>query len=257
MKKDHNKSINKADKSSQTPTKLKEAASLERDKGRSSEKDNSLSFMLDKQIENENVKNKNVLDVGSCKSCGRKFNKLMRLCPYCGIFNAMEATYKEPFCPNCAVQLEEKIYRDTDLLMCPLCNGMWVDTNEFNILTSEREVFSDTSIPFTYEKKPFDPNPAPYAKCVRCRRMMIQTNFKNISGILIYHCRDHGAWLNAGVLTELRTFIANGGLHEAHDKSIRENAVEIAHIAQKTENLEFMQKMLHRWSPKFLFFKNK
>ncbi|MBD3345672.1 MAG: hypothetical protein GF401_11480 [Chitinivibrionales bacterium] len=214
----------------------------------------SLHSYLDKQSEKKNRSIKNVLDVGECRSCGRKFNKLMRLCPYCGTFNPMEATYKEPFCPACAVKLENKIYRDTDLLVCPLCAGMWIDTFEFQVLTSEREVFSDSNIPFSFDKKPFDPTPQSYVKCVRCRRLMVQSNFKNVSGILLSQCRDHGVWLNAGALTQIRTFIANGGLHKAHETEIRKNASEIAYIAQKTQNLEFMQKMLHKWSPKFLFF---
>ncbi|MEJ2032881.1 MAG: zf-TFIIB domain-containing protein [Deltaproteobacteria bacterium] len=70
-------------------------------------------------------------------------------------------------------------------------------------------------------------NESEYFKCARCEAVMVRRNFRRISGVLIDVCRDHGVWLDAGELEQIRCFIANGGLDKSQDREIQKNSIEI------------------------------
>jgi len=76
---------------------------------------------------------------------------------------------------------------------------------------------------------------------------MPRKNFRRISGVLIDVCRDHGVWLDAGELEQIRCFIANGGLERSQDKEILENRMELKSLAERVADVQTMQKILHRW----------
>ncbi|MFH1414745.1 MAG: zf-TFIIB domain-containing protein [Elusimicrobiota bacterium] len=82
--------------------------------------------------------------------------------------------------------------------------------------------------------------------------------FKSISGVVIDICADHGIWLDPGELEQIRSFIADGGLEkyqEHMDKKIEYNHTEIKKLARETDNIRFIQKMMHLYSPRFWFLK--
>ena len=185
----------------------------------------------------------------SCQYCNQKINKSIRYCPHCGGENRREAITTSPLCPRCECALEENEYRDSTIDICPQCQGLWLDTDEFGFHTSERDTFADESIPRKYDKQPFF-DKAGYIKCVRCDALMIRKNFRRISGVLIDICRDHGIWLDAGELEQLRCFIANGGLDKSQDKGILDNSIEIAKVARETRDLKTFFKILNKWSVK-------
>jgi Zn-finger nucleic acid-binding protein len=83
---------------------------------------------------------------------------------------------------------------------------------------------------------------------------MVRRNFRRISGVLIDVCRDHGVWLDAGELEQIRCFIANGGLDKSQDREIQKNSIEIARVAGEVNDLNMVFKTLHRWNlPRILF----
>jgi len=190
-----------------------------------------------------------------CVHCGKKISKRIRYCPNCGGENKKEMTIQDPLCPRCKCPLEIYKYRKTELDICPQCSGLWLDAGEFKRLATEREAYADESIPYEYQKKPL-PEEKGYLPCVRCGSLMIRKNFKRISGVLIDTCRDHGIWLDAGELEQIRCFIANGGLEEYQDKQIMRNREEIESLAWKLKDVAFVQKVLHFWNIKYWLFKN-
>jgi Zn-finger nucleic acid-binding protein len=76
---------------------------------------------------------------------------------------------------------------------------------------------------------------------------MARKNFRGISGVLIDICQDHGVWLDAGELEQIRCFIANGGLQESQDKQIQKNSEQLAHVAGQVRDLNQQIRMLHRF----------
>lgn len=191
-----------------------------------------------------------------CTVCGKEVSAQVRVCPFCNsrLVKESKTQTAEKICPRCERRLVDQEYRGTIISFCEQCSGIWVDNKTFNRLTTERDVYSDESIPYEYVKR-VDPESQNYLKCPVCQELMCRRNFMDISGVLIDHCGDHGVWLDKDELSKVRTFIANGGLEEAQSKAIRENAASIEILDDRTSDLEFMSKVLHFWKLKRIRFK--
>jgi Zn-finger nucleic acid-binding protein len=185
----------------------------------------------------------------SCTLCQKPLNEKSRICPHCGGKNVRNATGTTLLCPRCACSLEENEYRGSIIDLCPGCAGLWLDVEEFDYHASQRDTFADPTIPRAFRKKPFIEKKG-YLKCVRCDALMVQKNFRRISGVLIDICRDHGVWLDAGELEQIRCFIANGGLNKSQDKEIAANSITISKLASEIKDLNTLFKTLNKWDVK-------
>jgi Zn-finger nucleic acid-binding protein len=154
-------------------------------------------------------------------------------------------TKAKPICPKCHVQLTLETYRNLELDACPSCLGLWLDYDEFDHLTTEKDVYADDTLSTQFFRKPPE-NAARLYECVRCNNIMTRKNFRNISGILIDLCHEHGVWLDKNELTEIRKFIASGGLDKSQDNELLLHAEDMKSLALRTQNLEFMQQMLFK-----------
>ena len=165
--------------------------------------------------------------------------------------NAVPPTKTTLLCPKCGVDLQPKIYKKLELDVCPSCSGTWLDTLEFEYITSQKDVYSDHSIEPIFIYDPPDGS-YPLHECVRCDNLMNRINFKNASGILIDVCSYHGVWLDKDEITKLRCFIASGGLDKVQDMEILKNKGRIKRIARHADDIEFIQRAIHRWNLKRL-----
>ena len=187
-----------------------------------------------------------------CAHCGKSYHRDLPECPFCGLERPEKETVKRiAQCPRCRIPLTKHPYRDNELDLCPNCSGLWLDSDEFHILTSERDVYIDPSVPKTYHKQPL-PTESGYLPCPRCHRLMSRKNFKKISGVLIDICSHHGVWLDAGELEQIRCFIAQGGLEEYQDKNISENREQIRSVADSLSGMEFTQWFIQKWNLKYM-----
>jgi len=187
--------------------------------------------------------------ITSCTHCQKPLNGKSRICPHCGGENVKQPTRTTLLCPRCACSLEENEYRGSIVDICPQCAGLWLDAEEFGYHASERDTFVDPTIPRAYRKKPIE-DKNDYLKCVRCDALMVRRNFRKISGVLIDICRDHGVWLDAGELEQIRCFIANGGLNKSQDKEIAANSITISKLASEITDLNTLFKTLNKWDVK-------
>lgn len=187
-----------------------------------------------------------------CSHCLRSYNRDLPACPFCGGENPRGKPVPEVLhCPRCRKELERREFRQEELDVCPKCAGFWLDTDEFHNLSSERDVYTDDSIPRRFRKAPVRAKDA-YLPCPVCGDLMTRKNFKTISGVLIDLCRHHGVWLDAGELDQIRCFIANGGLQEYQDKRIAANREKIEVVADRLSGVEFTQWFLNKWKLKYM-----
>jgi Zn-finger nucleic acid-binding protein len=190
-----------------------------------------------------------------CPWCGKLFARSMRQCPFCAGERKMRESASLRICPRCGSALEAREWRKARIDVCPSCSGVWLGSEEFRHATNERDVFRDDSIPDDFVRKPA-PHETGYLKCPVCSSLMPRMNFKRISGVLVDMCRDHGVWLDAGELQQIRSFIANGGLDEVRDKEILAQHEEIASLNTRVRDTEFMETVLHPWKLKRWIFRN-
>lgn len=180
-----------------------------------------------------------------CNHCGKRINKALRQCPMCGGTVAREVKAGNPQCPRCRCGMESYDYRSTKLDRCPNCEGLWIDTDEFSLLTSECDVIRDSEVSPVYTRKPL-PQAERYFPCARCGNLMNRMNFKGISGVIIDVCCNCGCWLDAGELKQIRSFIAAGGLDQAQDRELSKLSGEMLSLTGRVSDLELMQKLLHK-----------
>jgi Zn-finger nucleic acid-binding protein len=176
----------------------------------------------------------------------------MTNCPFCGKSNTRPATIDIAKCPRCKEKLTESTHQGSGIDFCNLCQGVWIDTDDFNYLTTERSAYSDNNLARSFERRT-KLDQSPYLNCVRCDKIMTRSQYKRISGVLIDTCGNHGAWLDAGELETIRTFIANGGLDKSQDKDILKNKIDITKVAEDTRELKFLVKKINKWNFKRIF----
>ena len=185
----------------------------------------------------------------TCPHCAKTTNEKSHYCVHCGGQTSKAATQATTMCPTCNCPLVEDNYRDSTIDICPKCQGLWLDSDEFTFHASERDTFKDPAIPRKFTRKPLE-DKKPYLPCIRCGSLMGRQNFRKISGVLIDICRDHGVWLDAGELEQIRSFIANGGLDRSQDKAILANKTKIAQTARDVKDLNTLFRTLNKFDLK-------
>lgn len=183
----------------------------------------------------------------TCRHCNHQVRGMVRICPVCGGEIVREVARKPCTCPRCGTGLTHCDYHEHQLETCPRCSGLWLPNRDFEQLTAERDVYRDDAVPTEFVRQP-PPRDEGFLSCPSCGQRMNRLNFKKISGVMIDWCRDCGWWLDAGELERIRAFIAAGGLEKAQDKEIARNREEIESLAGRVDDLEFMQKVIHRWN---------
>lgn len=188
-----------------------------------------------------------------CISCGHIVKAKAHNCPMCNGGMKILREEKDKQCPRCSVPLQIKHYRKYELDKCNQCEGMWLEPNEFSVLTSEFDVYRDDESDPTYYR-PALKKAEGYLPCANCQQLMSRRNFKAISGVLIDTCIHCGVWLDKGELASIRSFIASGGLDKAQDNKLVNQELKLEALDDRISDVEMMQKMLNKYSAKRIFF---
>jgi Zn-finger nucleic acid-binding protein len=166
----------------------------------------------------------------------------------------LESSVQERQCPRCQKALDIHQYNSFQLDRCSSCEGLWLEPQEFKILTSEFSVYRDDSSDPNFQRQAL-PKIEGYLPCACCSKLMVRQNFKGISGVLIDLCIHCGIWLDKGELKQIRSFIASGGLDRAQDKHIEKHSHQIQALNDRISDVELMEKMLNKFSVKRIFFR--
>jgi Zn-finger nucleic acid-binding protein len=161
---------------------------------------------------------------------------------------------KQKQCPRCSISLGVQKYRNYELDKCGQCEGLWLQPDEFDVLTSEFDVYRDNNSDPQYFRAGL-PKSENYLPCANCTKIMSRRNFKSISGVLIDACIHCGVWLDKGELQSIRNFIASGGLDKAQDNKLVKQELKLEALSDRVSDVEFMEKMLNKFSLKRILFR--
>jgi Zn-finger nucleic acid-binding protein len=145
-------------------------------------------------------------------------------------------------CPSCKKQLEGVQVGPVGLLECAACDGVWIDADVFEQLCAEKDAQAALLDRITPRDGKPAATPVRYRPCVRCGRMMNRVNFGRISGTVIDVCRGHGAFLDAGELHEIVSFIRQGGLERARSRRLE----EVREAEQRLRDVELQARLEYR-----------
>lgn len=98
-------------------------------------------------------------------------------------------------CPIDKKQMIILEYNDVELDYCPICEGIWLDQGELELLLNmDEKKFDLSDIPDAKKSK---------RRCPRCRKKMIKENFPGTEVEVDICTRDNGIWLDKGELLEI------------------------------------------------------
>jgi len=194
------------------------------------------------------------MSLSSCEHCHHQVQGVNRICPMCGGSMTQSMEQNERKCPRCRTPLNIHRFNKFELDKCPSCEGLWLEPQEFKILTSEFDVYRDDNSNPDFRRKPLAKAEG-YLPCASCSKLMTRQNFKTISGVLIDLCINCGIWLDQGELKQIRSFIASGGLDKAQDRKLNNQAQQIQKLDDRLSDVELMEKMLNKYSLKRIFFR--
>lgn len=189
-----------------------------------------------------------------CSQCQHVVNGNVRTCPMCGAGMTQELKQCKRQCPRCQTDLQIHHFNQYQLDNCLQCEGIWLEPEKFNLLTSEFDVYRDDKADPNY-KKPALPSAEGYLPCACCQKLMTRQNFKSISGVIIDMCINCGVWLDKGELVQIRNFIASGGLDKAQDRELHNHSQQLQALEDRVSDVELMEKMLNKFSVKRIFFR--
>ena len=178
---------------------------------------------------------------------------MLRVCPHCDVrFDSVrcarcytlqppgsfacgrcgEALELEPLldatdapCPRCRKPLEaaaggEGVWEDARVHECPRCGGMFVPREVLADILCRAE--SSGPLPDAQRGRVTALDQVRYVPCPLCHTSMNRMNFGKSSGVIVDVCRAHGTWFDAGELTRVIAFAANGGLAKARERELHE-----------------------------------
>lgn len=93
-------------------------------------------------------------------------------------------------------------YNDVELDYCPVCEGVWLDQGELELILEMRDHEIDLShMPDLKKSK---------RRCPRCRKKMIEGKFPGTEVEVDVCTRDGGIWLDKGELVEIANSQSSG-----------------------------------------------
>jgi Zn-finger nucleic acid-binding protein len=191
------------------------------------------------------------LETVACPSCFGLAFVGSKFCPHCG--KPLSATHDvttDLNCPRChTVKMLSTQLKDSHILECPQCAGLWLSTATFSEICNDNEqqqaaLQIDTGLPNQAAAPHFtlDQN-VKYLACPQCSQLMNRLNFAHRSGVIIDICNKDGIWFDRDSLRHIIEFIRAGGLVHAHEI----DAEELVDKARTLDSLEY------RLSPNSVF----
>jgi len=158
----------------------------------------------------------------ACSSCFAMMFLGSKHCPRCGA----PATGREEVvsagrkCPRCRTEMQLVALAQTKVLECSSCLGLWLTTQAFESICSDKEQQSAVlgSASLTGVDRTIAETKINYVPCPECSQLMNRANFAHCSGVIIDLCKQHGVWFDCNELSRIIEFIRAGGLEMSRDK---------------------------------------
>ena len=201
-----------------------------------------------------------------CPYCSNVIDAFVRICPHCDVrldhvrcarcFSLQtpgafacgrcgEPMELEPFldatdapCPRCVAPLEMASgAAHASTHECPRCGGIFVTRDALAEILCRAEIGGGALAESPPRRSSILLDEVRYLPCPQCHTTMNRTNFGRVSGVIVDVCRTHGTWFDAGELTRVVAFAANGGLERSRAREQEElrEAKAMAAAAPVTE----------------------
>lgn len=169
----------------------------------------------------------------ACPSCFSLMFVGSRHCPKCGAEaqrrESVDPTGKN--CPRCKLAMRVVSLKDSEVLECEKCLGLWVDPQTFERICADRE-HQSAVLGHASMQPPDLSTKVTYVPCPVCAALMNRVNFARCSGVIVDLCKRHGIWFDRDELSGIVEFIRSGGLELSRTKEKRELEEERRRLQQ-------------------------
>ncbi len=170
----------------------------------------------------------------NCPFCNKKTSDESKYCVHCGkdVRNLVDMNCKRVLrCPICHSTSEVIQISNVELDLCRKCSGIWLDKSEFNnfkkIIENDdlanvlKNLINGIPANKTRNKR------GAYISCPICKGLMSQSNFEDISGIILDKCLSHGIWLERQDLEQILDLINRIGFEELSERASIKRSKEL------------------------------
>ncbi len=164
----------------------------------------------------------------ACASCFGMIFTGSKFCQHCGakIERTEENAATPRPCPRCREPLAAIVLGSTKALECARCSGLWIDTETFNEICSDREKQAGVIGENSESLHPNLPCPSldsiHYVPCPVCAKLMNRVNFARASGVILDICKADGVWFDRDELRRVVEFVRAGGLETSRERDRQE-----------------------------------
>jgi Zn-finger nucleic acid-binding protein len=184
-----------------------------------------------------------------CPECFARNADQSRFCTACGIAfspQPLPVDGRELPCPACETRMPPSQVAGIAVNECPGCHGLWVSGEHFDALVKRATQLRAQRAPTAEAPRVHRGNPlersVKYRRCPECDQLMLRSNYKRSSGVILDECRQHGTWLDADELEQVAGFILSGAhtspmLEAEHATAEREAAAAFsrARVEQRVD----------------------
>jgi Zn-finger nucleic acid-binding protein len=173
----------------------------------------------------------------ACPSCFGLAFVGSKFCPHCGkelvVPQELEAGLH---CPRCrTATLQQVTLKDTNLLECQNCFGLWLPIATFeHICNGQEQQAAVLAMNLPRPPQSSIGSARAYLPCPECGNLMNRKDFAHRSGIIFDVCLRHGVWFDRDELRHIIEFIRDGGLDRAR-------AIEKEQLHDEVRTLEGLE----------------
>lgn len=127
--------------------------------------------------------------------------------------------------------------------LCDRCSGTFVTAEMLRDVVDRPEVLDELRALLPRGANAWAERGRVYVKCPVCETLMNRRQYASGARVVIDWCKHHGVWFDAGELSRVLDFVADGGLARA-----RAREEEARRAAKLRAELGRLQQPMHVWN---------
>jgi Zn-finger nucleic acid-binding protein len=131
-------------------------------------------------------------------------------------------------CPRCEAGLAGAELAGVRFDRCDRCSGTFVNADVLRDVVEHPATLDELRAVLPRDGNAWAERGRVYVKCPVCETLMNRRQYASGARVVIDWCKHHGMWFDAGELSRVLDFVADGGLARAAARDAAEARVEAA-----------------------------
>jgi Zn-finger nucleic acid-binding protein len=152
-------------------------------------------------------------------------------------------------CPRCEAGLAGAEQAGVRFDRCDRCAGIFVTADTLREMVERAEVYEELRAVLPRDGNAWAERGRVYVKCPVCETLMNRRQYASGAKVVIDWCKHHGVWFDAGELTRVLDFVADGGLVRAQAREAEQQRDVVARARADVLREQFKHPHVHWRKP--------